>query len=45
MGPVAMFVPAKTAQEAELAIDKIEGNVSFMLPDEASAPEVVIEKA
>ena len=43
VGPVAMLVPARIAQEAELAMDRTEGKASFMLPEEVSGPEVVTE--
>ena len=41
---MAMLVPARMAQEAELAMDRTGGKASFMLPEEVSGPEVVTEK-
>lgn len=43
MGPVAILVPDRTAQEGVLATDRMEGMTSLMLPVEVRAPDVVME--
>lgn len=44
VGPEAILLPDKTAQDAVFATDKMDGKTSFILPEEERAPEVVTEK-
>ncbi len=44
VGPTAMLVPERAAQDEVLGMDRMEGNTIFMYPEEVKALAVVIEK-